>query len=170
MIGDNMRLPIRKGGKYTFIKPDPYLTSAKAEELKKRLERLEKVAQPQAIQEVSRLAEMGDFSENAAYQMAKGKLRGINQEIIELREYLNQAIIIKPSQSGRVELGSRVEVDMDGQTKSFLILGSEETNPSEGIISHHSPLGATLLGRQVGDEINLKLANRWLKIRIIKIN
>jgi transcription elongation GreA/GreB family factor len=165
-----MRLPIRQGGKYTFIKPDPYLTSAKAEELKKRLERLEKVAQPQAIKEVSRLAEMGDFSENAAYQMAKGKLRGINQEIIELREYLNQAIIIKPSQSGRVELGSRVEVDMDGQTKSFLILGSEETNPSEGIISHHSPLGATLLGRQVGDEINLKLANRWLKIRIIKIN
>lgn len=165
-----MRLPIRKGGKYTFIKPDPYLTSAKAEELKKRLERLEKVAQPRAIKEVSRLAEMGDFSENAAYQMAKGKLRGINQEIIELREYLNQAIIIKPSQSGRVELGSRVEVDMDGQTKSFLILGSEETNPSEGIISHHSPLGAALLGRQVGDKINLKLANRWLKICIIKIN
>ena len=165
-----MRLPIRKGGKYTFIKPDPYLTSAKAEELKKRLERLEKVAQPRAIKEVSRLAEMGDFSENAAYQMAKGKLRGINQEIIELREYLNQAIIIKPSQSGRVELSSRVEVDMDGQTKSFLILGSEETNPSEGIISHHSPLGAALLGRQVGDKINLKLANRWLKIRIIKIN
>jgi len=165
-----MRLPIRKGGKYTFIKPDPYLTSAKAEELKKRLEWLEKVAQPQAIKEVSRLAEMGDFSENAAYQMAKGKLRGINQEIIELHEYLNQAIIIKPSQGDRVELGSRVEVDMDGQTKSFLILGSEETNPSEGIISHHSPLGATLLGRQVGDEINLKLANRWLKIRIIKIN
>ena len=165
-----MRLPIRKGGKYTFIKPDPYLTSAKAEELKKRLERLEKVAQPRAIKEVSRLAEMGDFSENAAYQMAKGKLRGINQEIIELREYLNQAIIIKPSQSGRVELGSRVEVDMDGQTKSFFILGSEETNPSEGIISHHSPLGAALLGRQVGDKINLKLANRWLKICIIKIN
>ena len=165
-----MRLPIRKGGKYTFIKPDPYLTSAKAEELKKRLEWLEKVAQPQAIKEVSRLAEMGDFSENAAYQMAKGKLRGINQEIIELHEYLNQAIIIKPSQGDRVELGSRVEVNMDGQTKSFLILGSEETNPSEGIISHHSPLGATLLGRQVGDEINLKLANRWLKIRIIKIN
>jgi transcription elongation GreA/GreB family factor len=165
-----MRLPIRKGGKYTFIKPDPYLTEAKAGELKNRLEWLEKVAQPRAIQEVSRLAEMGDFSENAAYQMAKGKLRGINQEIIELHEYLDQAIIIKPSQSGRVELGSRVEVEMDGQIKNFLILGSEETNPSKGIISHHSPLGAALLGRQADDEINLKLANRWLKIRIIKIN
>ena len=117
-----MRLPIRKGGKYTFIKPDPYLTSAKAEELKKRLEWLEKVAQPQAIKEVSRLAEMGDFSENAAYQMAKGKLRGINQEIIELHEYLNQAIIIKPSQGDRVELGSRVEVNMDGQTVRGLFL------------------------------------------------
>jgi len=165
-----MRLPVRKGGKYTFIKPDPYLTSAKAEKLKKRLEWLEKVAQPQAIKEVSRLAEMGDFSENAAYQMAKGKLRGINQEIIELHEYLNQVIIIKPSQGDRVELGSRVEVDMDGQTRSFLILGSEETNPSKGIVSHNSPLGAALLGRQAGDEISLKLANRWLKIRIIKIN
>ncbi len=165
-----MRLPIRKGGKYAFIKPDPYLTATKAGELTKRLEWLEKVAQPRAIKEVSRLAEMGDFSENAAYQMAKGKLRGINQEIIELHEYLNQAIIIKPPQSERVELGGRVEVEMDGQIKSFLILGSAETNPSEGIISHHSPLGAALLGRQAGDEINLKLANRWLKIRIIKIN
>lgn len=71
---------------------------------------------------------------------------------------------------GSPELGSRVEVEMDGQIKNFLILGSEETNPSEGIISHHSPLGAALLGRQADDEINLKLANRWLKIRIIKIN
>ena len=165
-----MRLPVRKGGKYTFIKPDPYLTSAKAEELKKRLEWLKKVAQPRAIKEVSRLAEMGDFSENAAYQMAKGRLRGINQEIIELHDYLNQVVIIEPPRDNRVGLGSRVEVEMDGENKSFLILGSKETNPSKGIISHNSPLGAALLGRQAGEEVNLKLANRWLKIRIIKVN
>ncbi|HPD08136.1 GreA/GreB family elongation factor [Patescibacteria group bacterium] len=165
-----MRLPVRKGGKYTFIKPDPYLTSAKAAELKKRLEWLKKVAQPRAIKEVSRLAEMGDFSENAAYQMAKGRLRGINQEIIELHDYLNQVVIIEPPRDNRVGLGSRVEVEMDGENKSFLILGSKETNPSKGIISHNSPLGAALLGRQAGEEVNLKLANRWLKIRIIKVN
>jgi transcription elongation GreA/GreB family factor len=134
------------------------------------LEWLKKVAQPRAIKEVSRLAEMGDFSENAAYQMAKGRLRGINQEIIELHDYLNQVVIIEPPRDNRVGLGSRVEVEMDGENKSFLILGSKETNPSKGIISHNSPLGAALLGRQAGEEVNLKLANRWLKIRIIKVN
>jgi len=60
-----MRVPIRKPGKYTHLKPDPNLTEGKFNELKKKLERL-KADQPDAIAEVRRLAEMGDFSENAA--------------------------------------------------------------------------------------------------------
>src|SRR3989344_2947089 len=98
-----MRVPIRKPGKYAHLKPDLHVTEAKFRELKDKLERL-KASQPAAAQEVKRLAEMGDFSENAAYQMAKGRLRGINEHILELEDQLSHAELIKSgSDTGTVQ-------------------------------------------------------------------
>src|SRR3990167_7487825 len=119
-----MRLPIRKPGKYARLKPDQYLTQAKYDELKAGLEKL-KIRRPRAAEEVKRLAEMGDFSENAAYQIAKGRLRGMNQKILDMEEHLKRAVIIEPvKNSATVQLGSRVTVEVEGQQKTFLILGS----------------------------------------------
>ncbi len=56
-----------------------------------------KAKQPGLAQEVSRLAEGGDFSENAGYQTAKWQLRGLNQAVLDLEEQLKMAIIIKPN-------------------------------------------------------------------------
>ena len=166
-----MRVPIRRGGKYTFLKPDPHLTQAKFDELSKKLTWLEKTAQPKAIQEVSRLAEMGDFSENTAYQMAKGRLRGINQRILDLRDHLKQAIIINATKkSDQVVLGSLVTLMINGQQRIYQILGSAETDPTAGIISHNSPIGSALLGHLVGDRLTIKLANQKLDCLIIKID
>ncbi|MFH0814829.1 MAG: hypothetical protein V1902_01950, partial [Candidatus Falkowbacteria bacterium] len=78
-----MRVPTRRAEKNIKNTFDPFITQTKFDELKIKLEKLKK-SQPTAISEVQRLAEMGDFSENAAYQMAKGRLRGINQRILEL--------------------------------------------------------------------------------------
>ena len=78
-----MRVPIRKGGEFTNIIPDPNLTRKKFNEFSVKLKSL-KLEQPKAILEVKRLAELGDFSENAAYQMAKGHLRSLNEKIFKL--------------------------------------------------------------------------------------
>src|SRR3989338_4573249 len=164
-----MRLPIRKPGKYARLKPDQYLTQAKYDELKAGLEKL-KIRRPRAAEEVKRLAEMGDFSENAAYQIAKGRLRGMNQKILELAEQLKLAVIIKPAgPGGIVRLGARVPVFTDGRGKTFLILGSAGTDPSQGIISHKSPTGSGLMGRRAGDKIKIKIADKLIEYKIIKI-
>ncbi len=166
-----MRVPIRKKETYIKPKPDPYLTEAKFQELKNKLERLKTYTRPQASREVKRLAEMGDFSENAGYQTAKGRLRGLNQRISEIEDHLKNAVIFRPDQNTRViKLGHTVTLEVSGQEKIYTILGSSETNPSAGIISHNSPIGAALLGHKVGEEIKIKLANKEKIFKIVKIS
>jgi len=165
-----MRTPIRKPGKYTNLPRDPNLTAAKFDDLKQELERLKTVKQPRAILEVKRLAEMGDFSENAAYSIAKGRLRGINDRIVELTEYLKRTVIIQPSKnSGVVQLGSTVTVEINGRQKTYTILGSSETDPTSGVISHKSPVGAALMGRRVGDTVEIQLAGKRVEVKIVRI-
>lgn len=164
-----MRTPIRKAGKYTGYKPDPFLTLGKLNEIKNKLRQL-KQNLPLAIAEVKRLGEMGDFSENAAYAMAKGRLRGMNQRILELEDQLKQAQVIEPSKnSGKVQLGSRVTVEIEGEQKTYLILGSAETNPKENVISHRSPIGAALVGYQAGDRVTYLSAAKLVDCKILKI-
>jgi len=165
----DMQVPRRKSDKYTHLKTDPHLTEEKFLELKSKLERL-KNACPRLIEEVKRLAQDGDFSENAAYQIAKGRLRGVNQGILEIENQLKRAIIIKPQKNAEtVQLGSTVTVEVKGKIKNYLILGSAETNPEKGIISHHSPIGSALMGRRMGAKINLQIAGKTVEYKIIKI-
>jgi len=165
-----MRVPIRKPGAYTHLKPDPHLTEAKFNELKNKIERLKTISRPKAALEVRRLAEMGDFSDNVAYSIAKGKLRGINQRVMEMEEHLKQAIIIKPgSKSGLVQLGNKVTVQVNGKQKTLLILGSSETNPFANVISHHSPVGRALLGSRVGEVVKIKTADKIIEYKIIRL-
>ena len=165
-----MRLPFRKPGKYSQVKNDPLLTKEKFLELEKELEKLKAKRGPAAV-EVARLAELGDFSENVEYQLAKGKLRGINNAILKLEYQLDHAEIINTQkQKNTVQIGHEVWVLINGQEKRFQILGSSETNPAKGVISHSSPLGQALLGKRVGEEAVVKTGERKVIYKILKID
>ena len=165
-----MRVPIRKPGKYTHQKPDFHLTREKLDELKNKLERFKKISHPQARVEMQRTAEMGDFSENAAYQVAKGRLRGINNRIEELEKYIDHAEIIETGgNADTVQLGQKVTVEIGGKQKTYTILGSLEVDPQKGIISPSSPIGSVLMGHKVGDAVRLKLADDDVECRILAI-
>ncbi|MDD5527602.1 MAG: GreA/GreB family elongation factor [Patescibacteria group bacterium] len=164
-----MRVPIRKPDKYLKGRPDPKMTEAKYRVLSADLERMKRVRPPLAA-EVKRLALMGDFSENAAYQIAKGRLRGLNQAMLDVADQLARAEIIEPNKNKTVAgLGSFVTIKSAGGKKTFQILGSTETNPSAGIISSSSPLGTALLGRRTGETIAVKLTNKTVEYKIISI-
>jgi transcription elongation factor GreA len=165
-----MRVPIRKPGQHTFQKSDPHITLDKFNELKNKLEKLKKFSQPRSIAEVKRLALDGDFSENAAYQIAKGRLRGINQRILEIAEHLKRAEIIQaPTNKERVQLGHHITIETAGKVKTYLLLGSAETDPTAGVISHNSPLGSAILGHKVGDKILINLKDKRVEYKIIGI-
>ncbi|MBI4132952.1 MAG: GreA/GreB family elongation factor [Candidatus Sungbacteria bacterium] len=164
-----MRVPIRKSEKYTHLPVDPYMTREKFDELTQKLARM-KQSRPALTKEVARLAENGDFSENAEYQIAKGKLRGLNQRMLETEAHLNRAIIIPVgSTGGIVQMGSTVTIESSGQQKTFRILGSSETKPESGIISHQSPIGVALIGKRVGDEAILKTKKSETKYHVVRI-
>lgn len=164
-----MQVPIRKKETYRKPLPDPYLSEAKFNELKEKLIKWRE-SRPQLAQEVKRLAEMGDFSENAGYQLAKGRLRGLNQRILELEAHLKTALIFKPSGKAEVvALGRTVTVETNGQTKIYTILGGSETDPTAGIISHSSPLGSAILGKRVGETATLEIRGQIKEMKIIKI-
>lgn len=163
-----MQIPYRKPGKYSQTKHDPLMTEDKFRELKRDLLRL-KEKRPKAAAEVARLAELGDFSENVEYQLAKGRLRGINDAILKIDYQINHAEIIAPKKGGAVAIGSTVTIENEGKQKTYQILGSSETNPTRGIISHTSPIGAVLLGKSVGDTVGILIAEKKIEYTIITI-
>lgn len=162
-----MRTLDRKSEKQSQLPTDPMITEAKFLELKEKLEYLKNKARPQTAAEVARLAEMGDFSENYAYQAAKGRLRGINNNILKLEHQLNRAVIIKPKSSDRVSVGHTVVVECEGKEKTYQILGSSETDPTRGIISQNSPIGSALLNKKIGETIKIRLANKEVEYKIV---
>ena len=167
-----MQVPIRKSeSKRVFAKPDHHLTEAKFLELQNKLIRL-KERRPRLAEEVKRLAEMGDFSENAGYQLAKSRLRGINQRILDIEDLLSRAEIIKPIiNNGKIQLGNFVTIKNleTEKNKTYQLLGSAETNPLSGVISHNSPLGSALLNKQAGEIISLEINDKKISYKIIEI-
>ncbi len=163
-----MQLPKRKPGKYTQRDFDPHITQAKFDELSEKLAKLRKKKMPAAA-EVRRTAANGDFSENAEYQQAKGRLRGINRRIDILDNQLKRAVIIKSGGGDLVALGSTVTVEINGKEKKITILGSSETDPSKGIVSQSSPIGSLLMGAKVGQTLHLERGDKKIEYRVLNI-
>jgi transcription elongation factor GreA len=165
-----MRVPIRKAGKYTYIKQDPFITPEKLVELKASLEKLKKEVHPQLASEVKRLALMGDFSENAAYQIAKGRLRGLNEKISKIEKQVASAQLIDTkSKADSIQIGSLITIESNKNQKQYRILGSLETDPAKGVISYSSPLGQALIDKKLGDSVEIKLGDKAVIYKIIKI-
>ena len=165
-----MRTPTRKPGKYTGTKPNANITKKKYLELEAKLKKLTEYNRVNAIKEVKRLALDGDFSENHAYSMAKGRLRGINRRIDEIGDHIKRAIIIEPRKNTKaVCLGHFVTVEINNKIKTYQILGPAETNPEKNIVSHLSPLGSALIGKKRGDIISLETRDNIKKYKILEI-
>ena len=165
-----MQTPQRKPDKYAEKKQDPHISLNKYKELEANLERLINAVRPKLIKEVRFLAQDGDFSENAAYSIAKGRLRGTNSRIEKIKDMLKRAIVIDTKKiSSSAQIGSQINVKVNGKNKAFQILGPAEADPTRGIISHLSPLGKILIGKKSGDTVELNLKNKKIKYKIIKI-
>lgn len=175
-----MQVPIRKGDKVPRPKADPFMTEEKFRELQAKVQKWKTVNRPREAAEVARLALMGDFSENVGYQVAKGRLRGLNQRITDTENLLARAEIIPLDEAtDQIRLGHYVTIESlenaenkkaaESGQKTYQILGSSETNPAVGVISHSSPLGAALLGRRSGEIIEIDLNGKIKRYRIVKI-
>ncbi len=133
-----------------------YLTKDGLEELKRELEELTKTRRPEVLERVSQARNMGDLSENAEYTVAKDELSFIDGRIDELEELLKQVELISVTHSSNVKLGSTVKVNTGSTKETFVVVGEWEANPKESKISHESPLGKALLGKKVGEKVEVE--------------
>ena len=166
-----MRLPTRKKELERMANEDVdlHVTQAKFQRMQRDVADLLHRQRAEAVAEVRRTGEMGDFSENAGYQIAKGTLRRINTRIEVLQDRIARAVIIPDGPSSTVRIGSVVTVRMNDREHTYHILGSQESNPSRGAISRNSPIGKALLSARVGDTVNVSLANRAVAVTILAI-
>lgn len=150
---------------------DDYLSPEAIRKTEDELRRLERT-RPKVVKELSEAREMGDLSENAAYQHAKGRLAGIDRRMFILKEKIKNAVIIEAGADpeGRIRIGSRVTVEVNGKRKNFVITGTQEADPGTGRISHKSPVGSALMGRRAGETVAMKTKDRSVEYSILEVS
>jgi transcription elongation factor GreA len=137
------------------LKKQYKLTQEGINELTVELENL--IAQRGPIAERIKTArEFGDLSENAEYSSARDEQDRVESRISEVDYILkNVEVITAPKTGGKVQLGSKVTLKNAGKTKEFQVVGTVEADPLEGKISDESPIGQALLGKKVGEEVEI---------------
>ncbi|MBL8331397.1 MAG: transcription elongation factor GreA [Rubrivivax sp.] len=132
------------------------LTRRGAEKLKEELQRLKSVERHAVIQAIAEARAQGDLSENAEYDAAKDKQGFIEGRILELEAKLAAAQIIDPSRldaDGRVVFGATVDLEEEasGAKVRYQIVGDDEADLKQGLISISSPIARALIGKSEGD-------------------
>ncbi len=142
--------------------------------LKEELERLLKVDRPRNIRAIAEAREHGDLSENAEYHAAKERQSFIEGRIRELKSKLALAEVIDPSKisQNRVAFGARVKIfDVDtDEEKVFTLVGQDEADVKTGKISISSPVGRSLIGKEIGDTVIIKAPARTMEYEILEIS
>ena len=147
------------------------LTKEGVEDLKSELDIL--VGKRSEIAESIKTArELGDLAENAEYQAARVQQEKNETRINEIEGILlNVEIIKKPRGDSKVQLGSKVKLKNDrGTAKEFHVVGTVEADPLRGKISDESPIGAALLGKKVGELIEIKTPSEVSHYKIVDIS
>ncbi|PKK83365.1 MAG: transcription elongation factor GreA [candidate division Zixibacteria bacterium HGW-Zixibacteria-1] len=142
--------------------------------LEQELKQLKTVERPTIVAEIKRAREMGDLSENAEYHAAKEAQVHIERKIAELEDKLSrvQSINTDNIPSDKAYLFAKVLVkDLDdGEEIEYTLAPQEETDLDNDIISIKSPIGAALLGKAVGDVLEVKVPAGIIKYEILKIS
>ena len=151
---------------------DYFVTKEKLKEVESELERLKTQGRKDVSEQLKTAKELGDLSENAQYIEAREEQQRLETRILELEQAVRNAKVIsqKAKKREEVEVGSTVEVLRDGKSMKFFIVGSSEAKPEEGFISNESPLGQELVGKKVGEKLELKTPGGKVEYKIKSIS
>ncbi|WP_130471477.1 transcription elongation factor GreA [Candidatus Magnetaquicoccus inordinatus] len=144
------------------------------QKLKAELKRLKTVERPRIVEAISVARDHGDLSENAEYHAAKEQQSFNEGRIKEIETRLSNAEVIDPAQirSNKVVFGATVvivDVETDSET-TYQIVGVDEANLEQGMISFTSPMARALIGREMGDSVVVRAPGGDRHFEIIKIS
>ena len=150
------------------------LTYAGLRALEQELEDLKVVKRKEVSQKIKEAREQGDLSENAEYDAAKDEQRDIEARIEELENILKNVEVVDEEEVDldKINVGCAVKVyDITfDEEVDFKIVGSTEANSLEGKISNESPVGHALIGKQVGDQIDVETQAGLMQYKVLEIS
>ncbi|WP_260294992.1 transcription elongation factor GreA [Sedimenticola hydrogenitrophicus] len=150
------------------------LTVRGAENLRAELTQLKQVARPQVIQAIAEARAHGDLKENAEYHAAREQQGFIEGRIKDIESKLSHAQIIDVKSinaDGRVIFGATVDVyeEEEDAEHTFQIVGDDEADIRQGLISVSSPMARALIGKSVGDETAVQTPNGLRHMEILAV-
>ena len=149
------------------------LTYQGLKKLEDELQNLKVVKRKEVAQKIKEAREQGDLSENAEYDAAKDEQRDIELRIEELEKLLKNAEVVVEDEIDleKINIGCKVkvlEIDEDEEME-FRIVGSTEANSLQNKISNESPVGQALLGRKVGDVVDVETQVGIIQYKVLEI-
>ncbi len=151
-----------------FLTPEGY------KKLQSELDHLRDVRRKEVAQRLHEAAEssLGEFVEDPEFEAAKNEQSFVEGRIRELEILLANAQVITKSRkkAEAVDIGVTVTI-REGRRKpeEYYIVGAPEANPRDGKISHESPLGKALMGKKVGDNVEVKAPNGAFTVKVVEI-
>ncbi len=155
-----------------YMNETHYLTKEGEERLREELKQLEGPARQELARRLREAIQMGDLSENADYIVAKEDQGFLEGRIQELKYILGDVTIIEENGKGHdyVEIGATVTIqEGDYPTEVYYVVGSQEADPSNGRISNESPIGKAVMGKRVGDTVDVETPGGVIQFKIVNI-
>ncbi|HOK38094.1 MAG: transcription elongation factor GreA [Bacteroidales bacterium] len=151
-----------------------YLTAEGLQKLKEELDRLINIERPSISKQIAEARDKGDLSENAEYDAAKEAQGLLEMKISKLQQTLLNARIIDPKQidTNSVQILNKVTLKnlKTGTTMEYTIVSESEANLKEKKISVNTPIAKGLLGKKVGDVVEIQVPNGVVTFEIINIS
>ena len=149
------------------------ITSARLKELEAELNYLKTTREKEVAELIKEARSFGDLSENSEYDEAKNEQAKLYGRIAEVENILANAVIIEEGEdnTGRVGLGCRVrvlDIEMD-EEEEYTIVGSQEADPMNFRISDDSPFGRAMVGKGVGEMVEVEAPVGILQFRIMSV-
>lgn len=151
-----------------------HLTREGYEKLSEELHNLKTKKRKDLSKAIEHARSLGDLKENAEYHAAKEAMALNEKRVSELEDKLSRAEILDESTmpTDKAYLGAKVmlkDLDTNGEIE-YTLVSTEESDPSADLISISSPVGKSLLGRSVGDDVEIQVPAGILKYKIVKIS
>jgi transcription elongation factor GreA len=149
------------------------LTQEGFEKLQEEFTYLTEVRRREVADRIRQAREFGDISENSEYDDAKTEQGLLERRISEVQRRLRNAKIVDPSsaEAGSVDLGTRVTLRAVGkdEERTFQIVGTNESDPGSGKLSHSSPVGRAVLKRRAGDKVTVTTPRGATEYEIVNV-
>lgn len=152
-------------------KKEIYLTEKGLDEIKKELDFLKLEKRPEIILALKEARAQGDLSENSEYDAARNEQALVESKIAELEKMVENAVVIKDVDTDKVSIGTSVKIEYvdDGETDSYMVVGSKEADPFENKISNESPIAQAIMGKKIGDVVSVASPNGQYSVKILEI-